>query len=505
MPHSTIDWENRLLNPLITEQLNYNMDEEAELARTKYQACNIEQRHAFDEITQSVMQSLGRLFFLHGPAGTGKTFVYNTVCNFVRSLGSIVLCVASSGIAALLLTGGRTAHSMFKIPIDDLSSQSFCNISKKTHRAELLKRTSLIIWDEAGAQHRHAIEAVDNTCRDICELDCPFGGITVVFGGDFQQTLPIVPKGSRADITFACIQSSYFWPSVSILHLRENMRLHTGDGPDHAFAQWLLDIGRGASLPPGEDTGDVNLPSEILTYNSNDLKSFIYHGVDSSLPPLPEYFLNRSILAARNTDVSSSNDDILSRMSGDVHTYISADSVVQEQGADSTEYTLAIPPEFLRSINSSSLPPGELYLKIGCPIILLRNLTPADGLCNGTRMVILQLESRVIEAMVIGGDHHGTTAFIPRISLMPSDTTDVAFKFKRRQFPIRLAFAMSINKAQGQSIKHVGLDLRIPVFAHGQLYVALSRATSRRSIRILLPESTSSSNTHNVVYRDVLL
>ena len=142
-------------------------------------------------------------------------------------------------------------------------------------------------------------------------------------------------------------------------------------------------------------------------------------------------------------------------------------------------------------------------MKIGCPLILLRNLAPAQGLCNGTRLVLTRAAGRVLEVLILGGDHDGEVAFIPRIAVIPMDARDVAFKFKRHQFPVRLAFAMTINKAQGQSLKYVGLDLRVPVFAHGQLYVALSRVTARGRLKILLQPPTFS--TTNVVYRDVLL
>jgi hypothetical protein len=217
----------------------------------------------------------------------------------------------------------------------------------------------------------------------------------------------------------------------------------------------------------------------------------------------PEYFLDHMILAPQNLDVSDVNNNILNRMAGDEHVYYSVDEVIQEHGAD-PEDDMPVTPEFLRSINSSSLPPGELRLKVGCPLILLRNLSPSQGLCNGTRMVLTHARERVLEVRILGGDHDSKTAFIPRISLLPTSSTDYAFKFCHRQFPVRLAFALSINKAQGQSVKYVGLDVRVPVFAHGQLYVALSRATSRSRVKILLPDPTDPF-TMNVVHPEVLL
>lgn len=156
-------------------------------------------------------------------------------------------------------------------------------------------------------------------------------------------------------------------------------------------------------------------------------------------------------------------------------------------------------------ISGSGLPPGELRLKPGCPFILLRNLSPSEGLCNGTRLVVVRMSDRVIEARIIGGDFDGHNAFIPRIAITPSGQhTEYAFVMQRRQFPVRLAFAMTINKSQGQSAKYIGLNLQVPVFSHGQLYVALSRATSEENIKVLV-DDTSIARTVNIVYPEVLL
>ena len=121
-------------------------------------------------------------------------------------------------------------------------------------------------------------------------------------------------------------------------------------------------------------------------------------------------------------------------------------------------------------------------------------------------MVVTQMCDRVLEVRLIGGEHDGEVALIPQVSLIPSaSSVDVTFQFKRWQFPVRLAFALSINKAQGQSVRYVGLNLHIPVFAHGQLYVALLRAMSSRNIKILLLDNSTESLAHNVVYNEVLI
>ena len=127
-----------------------------------------------------------------------------------------------------------------------------------------------------------------------------------------------------------------------------------------------------------------------------------------------------------------------------------------------------------------------LKLKIGCPIILLRNLDPANGLCNGTRLVVHGFQRNTIDAEIVLGQHVGKRVFLPRIPLCPSDDEMFPFQFKRKQFPIRLSFAMTVNKSQGQTIPNVGVYLPEPVFSHGQLYVAMSRATALANIRILV-------------------
>lgn len=504
MPLPEHDWNVHIDNHYINEQLDYNRDDERERAEQRVPLLNAEQRHAYYQILDSIENERGRMFFLNGPGGTGKTFVYNTLCHKVRSEGWIVLCVASSGIAALLLRGGRTVHSMFKIPVEGLTNESFCSIPKEGLLAGLFRVSRGVIWDEITMQHHFAPEALDRTLRDICNNDKPFGGITMVFGGDYQQILPVVVKGSHKDIITASIQCSYLWPDVSLLRLQQNMRLeHDDDARD--FASWLLDVGHGRNSHPDST---ISLHDHMRCDNASSLVDFIYPAIGGgNESPPPAYFLDRMILAARNANVNAINRDVLERMTAEEKVYYSADSIVVEHGADPDDIEdNPFPMEFLRTLTASGLPPGELRLKIGCPMILLRNLAPVRGLCNGTRMVLLRMSNRVLEARLIGGDHDGEVAFIPRVSLTPAgNTTDFAFQLKRRQFPVRPAFAITINKSQGQSAKYVGLDLRIPVFAHGQLYVALSRATSGRRIKVLLPDNVTENQTPNVVYPEVLV
>jgi hypothetical protein len=185
MPQIMGDWAARAGNPLLMEQRQYDLEEQAHLAEQHIASLNLGQQTAFEQVSSAVTNKTGKTFFLHGPGGTGKTYLYNTLCYHLRSQQKIVLCVASSGIAALLLMGGRTSHSCFKIPIP-IHESSVCNIPKRSHLAELIQKTDLVIWDEAPMQHKHVMETVDRTFRDLRSTDKPFGGLAVVFGGDFQ-------------------------------------------------------------------------------------------------------------------------------------------------------------------------------------------------------------------------------------------------------------------------------------------------------------------------------
>ena len=164
----------------------------------------------------------------------------------------------------------------------------------------------------------------------------------------------------------------------------------------------------------------------------------------------------------------------------------SVDSMSEEDGMHHV-YSI----EFLQQLNSSGLPLALLCLKISCPVILLRNLDPGEGLCNGTRMVVLNVRRKVLQCRIISKDRRfrRKIVLIPRIRLSPN-ADKLSVPLKRLQFPARLAFAMTINKSQGQSVEHVGINLQTSVFSHRQLYVAFLRYTLLLNISVLLPEQS---------------
>ncbi|PUZ74769.1 hypothetical protein GQ55_1G091800 [Panicum hallii var. hallii] len=450
------------------------------------------------------------------PAARERTYI-----EFPERKGKLALAVASSGIASLLLPGGRTPHSQFKFPLD-IRENSMCSIKKNTHLAELIQQTSLIVWDEAPVNHKYLFEALDRSLRDILSENRPnaqdkqFGGITVALGGDFRQTLPVVQNATKHQILRACIVNSYLWRHCIVLQLTQNMRLTStfltpSDREDlRLFSEWLLRIGNGTEpfiqIQNEPSSTYIQIPQSLLLHpdyrNLDGLISFVY---SSGCQPtdIPSYFCDRAILAPTNEVVIEINNKMISQLTTYEMSYYSSDSIDDTSANHSTLESL-YPTEFLNTITINGLPEHVLKLKIGVPIMLLRNLDPSRGLCNGTRLIITQLTTRVIEGEIITGKARGSKAYIPRI-ITTSNQSKWPFKLKRRQFPIRLSYAMTINKSQGQTLNTVGAYLPSPVFSHGQLYVAFSRVTSPKGLRIVIKNSPPlfEDCTHNIVYGEV--
>ena len=206
---------------------------------------------------------------------------------------------------------------------------------------------------------------------------------------------------------------------------------------------------------------------------------------------------HRAVLAPTNSSVDAVNAQVTDLFPGQHVDCLSADETVGD------EEQLPVPQEYLNGLCVPGFPPHHLRLKPGMPVILLRNISPAEGLCNGTRLLVVAVHGGLLlEATVACGSAAGHRVFIPRLTLQPPDDA-FPFEWRRRQFPVRPAFALTINKAQGQTLQRVAVLLREPVFGHGQLYVAASRVGRWSDLRFVLPPG-SGGRTANVVYTDVL-
>ncbi|XP_074351458.1 uncharacterized protein LOC141690569 [Apium graveolens] len=401
-------------------------------------------------------------FFVFGSGGSGKTYLWRTLIYRLRLEGRIVLPVPMSGIAATLMPGRRTTHSRFKIPIV-LDEFSLCNISHDSDIAQLIKKTKLIIWDKAPMQHR-----------------------------------------------------SRLWDTITYFDLKQNMRLKDATFDTELqqlqdFSRWVHHIGEGTTLHDGDDLitladDEILIPEmfcNVQTENS------VQNMISSTYPNFEEngssasYLRERAILTPTNQTVGQLNSMIVDRLPGETFSYFSLD-VAEDFGGTQQHLNAAFPVEYLNSVILPGLPLHEIKLKVGAVVMLIRNLNQILGLCNGTRMIVTQCLKFFVECEVICGAFIGTKHFIPCMELCLGDSK-LPFKLVRKQMPLQLCYAMTINKSQGQSLNTVGLYLPKSVFSHGQFYVAVSRVTSPGGLKIFVDDESGHPNniTHNVVYKEV--
>ena len=438
-----------------------------------------------------------KCFFCDGPGGSGKTFIYNTLMSYCNSTNFKYAASAWTGIAATLLTGGRTIHSLFKLPVPIVET-STCNVTPTSSHADYLRSVDIYILDEASMIPSDALRAIDIMLRDITGVDVAFGGKVFLLGGDFRQVLPVIPRGNRTKIVENCLKASPLWTEFQVFTLKKNMRAKP---EELEFADWLLRLGNGTL--PNEQINDEVVEDLIAV---PDQCQIVDHSiVDSVFTDLENNALtyNSTILSPKNEDTLRINNLVISKLPGEPITYLSADRAIIEEGV--SNYS----DEFLHGLTPSGMPPHRLDLKVNTVIMLMRNICVRQGLCNGTRLTIKHLHQHVIDAEILTGSNAGHRTLIPRIKLAPSDVS-LPFVLERRQFPIRAAYSMTINKAQGQSFDKVGIFLPSPVFTHGQLYVAFSRAKAFSDVCVqVLPHANQGRKgkltlTKNVVFKEIL-
>ena len=401
-----------------------------------------------------------------------------------------------SGISATLLAGGRTIHSTFKVPLDTANKEfPTCNISKGTPLAKLLCIVSAIIFDECTMPHSSVFEAIDRTLQDIKGCKTEFGGIPVLFCGDYRQILPVVRNARRGQIVSATLKRSLLWKNIAVRQLTINMRARLSADPnEEQFCEQLLQLGEG-KMECVEDTNTVVLPQSFghCVFVASELEQTLYPDIALNFRNV-DWLAERTILAPHNASVNSMNEALLQKIPGELFVCQSVDT------ADNDDESNLYPTEFLNSLPPAGLPQHNLHLKEGAPIIILRNLDPPRA-TNGTRCIVRKVHHFVLKVEIAVGDFKGEHILIPRIPLRPS-ASDLPFSFTRLQFPVRLCFSMTINKAQGQTFKHVGVDLREDCFSHGQLYVAASRTGSPSNLTFLL-QTEGSRTTKNPVFKEI--
>lgn len=264
------------------------------------------------------------------------------------------------------------------------------------------------------------------------------------------------------------------------------------------FAKWLRELGQGSL---NDQNDDVILPRS-LRCSTNDIGGLIdhvYRSIHTSESHPDDYFKQRCIFAPRDGEVHETNKIVLERFPGPLHDAWSVNEAYKPQTKILFE-DIAI--EDLHVICPPGFPLARLSLKVGCPVVFLRDVPDAS---KGSRGIVTKTGVRVMEVRLLSGE----TMLVPRVPHEVEVTADLPFgrrkiRLRRLQFPVDLGFAMTIDKAQGQTFSTVGVDLRSPCFAHGQLYLALSRASSSAGIKCIVGTGKGESKTKNIVYREVV-
>ena len=269
------------------------------------------------------------------------------------------------------------------------------------------------------------------------------------------------------------------------------------------FANFLMDVGNGViqSVDGIKDTIEIDTEYIFKGSNLDQFIDYVYPNLSST-----GIIDACAILTPTNKMVADINLRAVVKMVGEEVLLPSADSV----HSDNDQHLANYPMEFLNTFEVSGMPSHELILKIGCPVVLLRNLNPSKGLCNGTRLMVIKITKQVLTCKIMNGSHINDICLLPRIDFL-SQEGQYPMIVRRRQFPVKLAFAMTINKSQGQSLERVGVYLPEPVFGHGQLYVALSRSNNPNNVKIFMEMKAAKQGfindkyiTKNIVYREIL-
>jgi hypothetical protein len=483
---------------------------------------NDEQEQIFQKIKECLDNGETHKFFLQGQGGCGKTMLAKKILAYTRSKGEIAVGCASTGLAATIYDDFYTAHELFCFPVveegeEDESAPPYCQFENNQQREELLKEARVIIWDEMVSNNKDIYEAAHRGLQQ-------FHGKILICMGDWRQTLPIVPSGRKEDIVNACIKSSYLWSEFEMLTLTKNMRLQHSDSIDNElqrrYGEMILTIGEGKEDHYDLDYiideenkmkqlyGLLSIPYYLFT--SNDEFTSEDLGIQASLswlyPNGFESVLSSTILAATNVQVDRWNQIVQEMNVLPLQTLTSKDTFADVDDPKG-HLKVMLTTNVLNELNHTTVPPHVLQLKVNDICLVTRNLSKRYGLANNTRVRILEISPHksVIRVQTLGSDPKSAT--LPRIRFKFRIPYGQSFRMTRVQFPLRLAYCMTYNKSQGQTLQRVLLDVSNPPFAHGHLYVALSRVTNYSDIKIICREDQlyhDAPKIWNTTYSDLL-
>ena len=442
---------------VIREELDFNVTEMAGEADQVVSQYTEEQRAVHERVLEAVTSNTPLCLYINAKGGCGKTFVLNGILKAVRTLeagGCVVLAMATTGIAAMLLERGRTFHSRMKAPLTP-DDDSMLKIPAQSELAKLVRMARLLVIDEATMLDNRHLAAMDRSLRDLMGSDCQFGAKVLVLSGDLRQCLPVVPGASRAGIVERCINQCALWQHFEVMEMTKNMRvLASGDERLIEWDNFITNIGNG-TCGTGSDDNLVTFPPDMcLTIKANtsldkncetrsmmEMTEKVFPNLKHNIS-VPNWLNGRAILTPTNRAVDAINDMIVASLPDPDTKLYSADQM------DDLRDFRSFSVEYINSLDPNGLPRHCLALKPGIPLMLSRNIQPSAGLCNGSRLIFKRMSSNnrlmLCDYTVFGATRE---VAIPRIIFKPKDR-EFPFDWSRRQFPVRVAFSSTINKSQ---------------------------------------------------------
>ena len=516
----------RAVDPVAAFFANVDMDHQKDLHRKMYATLNEEQVKFVDVALQGLEHQAARMralregtvvpdtpqpncnnLHLQARGGRGKSYVNICIIAKALSMGLMVSVSAFSGVAAILLPHGQTCHRTYGLMLEVNEPQPSM-LTTRCAQGGVLAHTALHILDECDALHKNLfIAASDVATRCVNEKwgqdsTEPFGGAMVILSGDKHQCLPVITGGlNNDDMTiFSLLRSSaQFTPfATTVLNLPQRNK---GD-PD--YDKWLealsnntapgpVPLEEGAKPPTARK---AFVPPQCFSTTSLDAALAWLHGPPPPPEgPFPDLNALHAVLCNTNARVDEINNKVLD-------TYVAGDAFTVEATHDRCSDVAGngdglarvfATDEYMRQHNEAGVPPASLRLKRGAVLMLIRNMLGSLGLVNGTRLRLLsdpgdeRLNLLHVQTVVAPGLGLEAKEFwIPRITF--DMKTPGGHPFQRRQFPVRLAYACTTNKSQGQTLRKAVFDARKASFSHGTTYTACSRSSCFGDLGFLLEE-----------------
>ena len=385
------------------------------------------QARAFQWIQDGIQQSSSPLLAAFvGAAGCGKSFLMGGIVQYLRQSNLVVSKLAPSGVAASLIKG-TTIHNFFSLDITGKSS-----LEKGTVEASVVKKTDVIIIDEFSMIDCTIFITIEHLCRRFASKNGqykPWGGRHILLFGDPAQLPPV----SHADIF-----NTPHWLKFSILQLKEVVR-----ATDPVLSSMLLKVRQG------------ECDKEVESTLKRCLKPLDIASIDLS---------KTVVICSRRKEVNEINSECLKLVPGNIKEYVAMDSDNNGQPLREADKQ--------RLQRYSTRLPDVVSLKEGCRVVLRRNLDISQGWVNGTMCEVLTLMPNSILVSKLGSPNarYPVTRIKQRIEIKGA-----SYSILRSQFPLQLAYAVTVHRVQGLTVDRAIVTLNKNFFESGQAYVALSR------------------------------